>query len=82
LKLKNEHTIFLKTNWNEIRFRRNRSGILPIKLNFVFQKAVYPEIINVSRPLMGKQPDGKPWSIGIVNPLNKNKVFCHIPLEE
>lgn len=28
----------------------------------------------------GKQPDGKPWTIGIVNPLNKNKIFATLPL--
>ena len=40
-------------------------------------------IINVSGDInaWGKQPDGKPWTVGIVNPLNKNKIFATFPLE-
>ena len=30
----------------------------------------------------GKQPDGKPWTVGIVNPLNKNKIFATLPLND
>ena len=29
----------------------------------------------------GKQPDGKPWMIGITNPFNKEKVFSWFPFE-
>lgn len=41
-------------------------------------------IVNVSGDInaWGKQPDGKPWSVGIVNPMNKNKVFATFPLED
>ena len=41
-------------------------------------------IVNVSGDInaWGKQPDGKPWNVGIVNPLNKNKVFATFPLED
>ena len=28
----------------------------------------------------GKQPNGENWTVGIVNPLNKNKVFATFPL--
>ena len=29
----------------------------------------------------GKQPDGKPWMIGITNPFNKDKIFAWFPFE-
>ncbi len=29
----------------------------------------------------GKQPDGKPWMIGITNPFNKEKIFSWFPFE-
>ena len=29
----------------------------------------------------GRQPDGKPWMIGITNPFNKEKVFAWFPFE-
>jgi thiamine biosynthesis lipoprotein len=39
-------------------------------------------IANVSGDIAawGKQPDGKPWTIGIINPMNKNKIFATFPL--
>ncbi len=39
-------------------------------------------IANVSGDISawGKQPDGKPWTIGIINPMNKNKIFATFPL--
>jgi FAD:protein FMN transferase len=41
-------------------------------------------IVNVSGDIFawGKQPDGKPWTVAIVNPINKNKVFATFPLED
>lgn len=40
-------------------------------------------LVNVSGDIFawGKQPDGKDWTVGIVNPLNKNKIFATFPLE-
>jgi len=29
----------------------------------------------------GKQPDGRPWMIGITNPFNKDKIFAWFPFE-
>lgn len=39
-------------------------------------------IANVSGDISawGKQPDGKPWTVGIVNPLNKTKAFGLLPI--
>lgn len=41
-------------------------------------------IVNVSGDIFawGKQPDDKPWTVAIVNPMNKNKVFATFPLED
>ena len=40
-------------------------------------------IVNVSGDInaWGKQSNEKPWTVGIVNPMNKNKVFATFPLE-
>lgn len=39
-------------------------------------------IANVSGDIAawGKQPDGKPWTVGIINPMNRDKVFATFPL--
>jgi len=39
-------------------------------------------IANVSGDIAawGKQPDGNPWTVGIINPVNKNKIFATFPL--
>lgn len=41
-------------------------------------------IVNASGDMAvwGVQPDGKPWTVGIVNPLNKEKVFATIPIQD
>jgi len=48
----------------------------------LFEKGCQSGLVNVSGDInaWGKQPDGTPWSIGIINPLNKNKVFATFPL--
>ena len=40
-------------------------------------------IVNVSGDInaWGKQSNQNPWTVGIVNPINKNKVFATFPLE-
>jgi thiamine biosynthesis lipoprotein len=40
-------------------------------------------IVNVSGDInaWGKQINQKPWTVGIINPMNKNKVFATFPLE-
>ena len=41
-------------------------------------------LVNISGDITswGKQPDGKPWTVAIINPVNKEKVFAFFPLEE
>ena len=50
----------------------------------LMEKGVTAGIINASGDMntWGKQPDGKPWTAGITNPINKNKVFAVIPLDK
>jgi thiamine biosynthesis lipoprotein len=40
-------------------------------------------LVNVSGDIntWGKQPNGELWTVGIVNPMNKNKVFATFPLD-
>lgn len=47
-------------------------------------KGVKAGIVNASGDMAvwGTQPDGKPWTVGIVNPLNKAKVFATFPLQD
>jgi thiamine biosynthesis lipoprotein len=39
-------------------------------------------LVNISGDIItwGKQPDGNPWTVAIVNPVNKEKVFAFFPL--
>lgn len=41
-------------------------------------------LVNISGDITswGKQPNGKPWTVAIINPVNKEKVFAFFPLEE
>jgi thiamine biosynthesis lipoprotein len=41
-------------------------------------------LVNISGDITswGKQPDGKPWTVAIINPVNKEKVFAFFPLQE
>lgn len=41
-------------------------------------------LVNISGDITswGKQLDGKPWTVAIINPVNKEKVFAFFPLEE
>jgi thiamine biosynthesis lipoprotein len=47
------------------------------------EKGCKSGLVNVSGDIntWGKQPNGELWTVGIVNPLNKNKVFATFPLD-
>uniref|UniRef100_UPI00404A4A9C FAD:protein FMN transferase n=1 Tax=Flavobacterium sp. TaxID=239 RepID=UPI00404A4A9C len=49
----------------------------------LISKGCQSGIVNVSGDIFawGKQPSNEPWTVAIVNPVNKNKVFAIFPLE-
>ena len=80
-----EKTIFLKDEGMKLGLGGIGQGYIADKVKeLLFSKGCTSGIINVSGDInaWGKQPDGKPWSVGIVNPMNKNKVFATFPLED
>lgn len=80
-----EHTIFLKLEGMKLGLGGIGQGYIADKVkDLLFSKGCLSGIINVSGDInaWGKQPDGKPWTVGIVNPLNKNKIFATFPIED
>ncbi|RKS94106.1 thiamine biosynthesis lipoprotein [Flavobacterium limicola] len=78
-----EHTIFLKLEGMKLGLGGIGQGYIADKVkHLLFSKGCISGIINVSGDInaWGKQPDGKPWTVGIVNPLNKNKIFATFPI--
>lgn len=79
-----EQTIFLKNEGMKLGLGGIGQGYIADKVKeLLFSKGCVSGIVNVSGDInaWGKQPDGKPWTVGIVNPLNKNKIFATFPLE-
>lgn len=82
---KQHSTIFLKRTGMKIGFGSIGKGYAADKTrDFLMAKGVKAGIVNASGDMntWGTQPDGKPWMVGITNPLNKNKVFAAFPLRE
>lgn len=80
----NEQTIFLKYEGMKLGLGGIGQGYIADKVKeLLFSKGCTSGIVNVSGDInaWGKQPDGKPWTVGIINPMNKNKVFATFPLE-
>lgn len=80
-----EHTIFLKSEGMKLGLGGIGQGYIADKVkDLLFSKGCLSGIINVSGDInaWGKQPDGQPWTVGIVNPLNKNKIFATFPIED
>lgn len=81
---KNAQTIFLKNKGMKIGLGGIGQGYIADKVHeLLLAKGCLSGIINVSGDInaWGNQPDGKPWTIGIINPLNKNKVFATFNLD-
>lgn len=82
---KKEHTIFLKTEGMKLGLGGIGQGYIADKVHeLLFSKGCLSGIVNVSGDInaWGKQPNGKSWSVAIVNPMNKNKVFATFPLKD
>lgn len=78
-----ERTIFLKLEGMKLGLGGIGQGYIADKIkNSLYLKGCISGIVNVSGDInaWGKQPDGKPWTIGIVNPMNKNKIFATFPI--
>jgi thiamine biosynthesis lipoprotein len=78
-------TIFLKEKGMKLGLGGIGQGYIADKVKALLQKeGCQSGIVNVSGDIntWGKQIDGKPWTIGIINPMNKNKVFATFPLED
>ncbi|TRW23911.1 FAD:protein FMN transferase [Flavobacterium zepuense] len=80
---KGKKTIFLKDKGMKLGLGGIGQGYIADRVKeLLYAKGCKAGLINVSGDIIawGKQPDGTPWKIGIVNPLNKNKVFAMFPL--
>lgn len=80
-----EQTVFLKKEGMKIGFGAIGKGYAADKAKAMLQdKGVPAGIINASGDLCtwGQQPDGKDWMVAIVNPLNKEKVFSWLPVND
>ncbi len=80
---KENHSVFLKLENMKIGFGAIGKGYAADKAKELLQqKGVKAGIINASGDLnaWGKQPNEKDWMVAIVNPLNKEKVFSWLPI--
>jgi len=81
---KHNSTVFLKKKGMKIGFGGIGKGYAADKAKeLLISKGVSAGIINASGDLStwGKQPNGKPWQVGVKNPLNKDKMFSWFPIE-
>jgi thiamine biosynthesis lipoprotein len=81
----NDTSIFLKYQGMKLGLGGIGQGYIADKIKIVLQeKGCTSGLVNVSGDIntWGKQPNGKDWTVGIVNPLNKNKVFATFPLND
>lgn len=78
-------TIFLKNEGMKLGLGGIGQGYIADKIKTLLQeKGCVSGLVNVSGDIntWGKQPNGQLWTVGIVNPMNKNKVFATFPLED
>ena len=80
-----DKTIFLKNKGMKLGLGGIAQGYIADKIKEVLQeKRCTSGLVNVSGDIntWGKQPNGEPWSVGIINPMNKNKVFATFILDD
>lgn len=76
-------TIFLKNKGMKLGLGGIGQGYIADKIKELLQsKGCKAGVINVSGDIntWGYQLDGKPWTVAIVNPMNKQKIFATFPL--
>lgn len=77
-------TIFLSEKKMKIGFGSiGKAYAADCAKSLLISLGVQAGIVNASGDMAvwGTQPDGKPWTVGIVNPQNKAKVFATFPLQ-
>ena len=82
---KEAQTVFLKLKGMKIGFGAIGKGYAADKAKaLLIEKGVKAGIINASGDLnaWGKQANGRDWMVAITNPLNKNKVFSWLPIND
>jgi thiamine biosynthesis lipoprotein len=80
-----QSTVFLKLKGMKIGFGALGEGYATDKCrDMMLAKGVKAGIINGSGDMStwGKQPNGKPWNIGITNPFHPEKLVAVIPLKQ
>jgi thiamine biosynthesis lipoprotein len=78
-----DHSVFLKLKGMKIGFGAIGKGYAADKAKALLQsKGLKAGIVNASGDLdaWGTGPDGKDWTVAIINPLNKDKVFSWMPV--
>ena len=78
-------TVFLKLHGMKIGFGAIGKGYAADKAkDILIKRNVKSGIINAGGDLTawGEKPSGKDWMVAIVNPLNKNKVFSWLPIND
>lgn len=82
---KENSTVFLKLPGMKIGFGAIGKGYSADKAKaLLMSQGVVAGIINASGDMntWGTQPNSEDWKVGIVNPMNKNKVFAVLPLHQ
>ncbi|MEY4963586.1 MAG: hypothetical protein RLZZ323_905 [Bacteroidota bacterium] len=81
---KTNQTVFLKKEGMKLGFGGIGQGYIADKVkDLLFANGCKSGIVNVSGDInaWGRQSNHEPWTVGIINPMNKNKVFATFPLE-
>ncbi|WP_445458065.1 FAD:protein FMN transferase [Flavobacterium sp. HNIBRBA15423] len=76
-------TIFLKIKGMKLGLGGIGQGYIADKIKALLQEnGCSSGLVNVSGDIntWGTQPNGEVWTVGIINPMNKNKVFATFPL--
>ncbi len=82
---KENQTIFLKNVGMKIGFGSIGKGYAADKAKeLLIAKGVKAGIVNASGDMntWGKQPNKKPWTVGITNPVNKDSLLAIVPLKK
>ena len=80
-----DKTVFLKLPGMKLGLGGIGQGYIADKVKLLLEsKGCESGLVNVSGDIntWGKQPNGNSWTVGIVNPMNKNKIFATFPLDD